>query len=35
MGGDECYVSLCRRHFKQGKIIREWKKSVRNLADFS
>ena len=35
MGGDDSYMPLCRRHFKQGKISREWKKSVRNLADFS
>ena len=25
LGGNESYVALCRRHFKQGKIKREWR----------
>ena len=25
MGGNESYVALCRKHFKQGKIEHEWK----------
>ena len=34
MGGNESYIALCRRHFKQGKIKSEWKTRSVFLAGF-